>query len=107
MADTVFEIPQTLRDVSEQNLKLAHAAYDRLTVFVTRAMDAWMEAMPSYPATAGFDEVQGRAAHFAKDNAGSAFTGNAPISPEILTLRCISFMTGCRFSQRRRRKFTH
>jgi hypothetical protein len=40
MADTVFEIPQTLRDVSEQNLKLAHAAYDRLIDFVMRAMDA-------------------------------------------------------------------
>ena len=50
MADTIFEIPQTLRDVSEQNLKLAHAAYDRLIDFVMRAMDAWMEAMPSYPA---------------------------------------------------------
>ena len=87
MADTVFEIPQTLRDVSEHNLKLAHAAYDRLIDFVTRAMDAWMEAMPSYPATAGFEEVQGRPAHFAKDNADSAFTGNAPISPEILTLQ--------------------
>ena len=73
MADAVFEIPQTLRDVSEQNLKLAYAAYDRLIDFVMRAMDAWMEEMPSYPTTAGFVEVQGRAAHFAKDNADSAF----------------------------------
>ena len=87
MADTIFEIPQTLRDVSEQNLKLAHDAYDRLIDFVMRAMDAWMEAMTSYPATAGFKEVQGRAAHVAKDNADSAFTGNAPISPETLTLQ--------------------
>lgn len=87
MADTLFEIPQTLRDVSEQNLKLAQAAYDGLIDFVTRAMDGWMEAMPLYPATAGFKEVQGRAAHVAKDNADSAFTGNAPISPETLTLQ--------------------
>ena len=50
MADTIFEIPQTLRDVSQQNLKLAHAAYDRLIEFVMGAMDAWMEAMPSYSA---------------------------------------------------------
>ena len=47
MAETIFEIPQTLRDVSEQNLKLAHAAYDRLIDFVMRAMDSWMEALPS------------------------------------------------------------
>jgi len=87
MADTLFEIPQTLRDVSEQNLKLAQAAYDRLIDFVTRAMDGWMEAMPLYPATVGFKEVQGRPAHVAKDNADSAFTGNAPISPETLTLQ--------------------
>src|SRR5208337_4327109 len=85
MADTIFEIPQALRDVSEQNLKLAHVAYDRLIDFVMRAMDASMEAVPS--ATAGFNEVQGRPAHFAKDNADSALTGNAPILPETLTLQ--------------------
>ena len=92
MADALFEIPQTLHEVSQQNLKLAYAAYDGLIDFVMRAIDAWMEAMPSYPATAGFKEVQGRAEHFAKDNADSAclFSGkisNAPISPEILTLQ--------------------
>ena len=72
MADALFEIPQTLHEVSQQNLKLAYAAYDGLIDFVMRAIDAWMEAMPSYPATAGFKEVQGRAEHFAKDNADSA-----------------------------------
>ena len=29
MADNPFEIPQALRDMSEQTLKQAHAAYDR------------------------------------------------------------------------------
>ena len=28
MADNPFEIPQNLRDMSEQNLKQAHAAYE-------------------------------------------------------------------------------
>ena len=30
MADAFFEIPQTLHEVSQQNLKLAYAAYDGL-----------------------------------------------------------------------------
>ena len=76
MADAFFEIAQTLQEVSEQNLKLAHATYERLMNFFTGAMDAWMEAMPSYPTTAGFKEVQDRAAPFAKDK-DSAFTSPA------------------------------
>ena len=91
MADAFLEIAQTLQEVSEQNLKLAHATYERLMNFLTEAMDAWMEAMPLYPATAGFKEVQGRAAPFAKDNDFAfVFSGvitNAPISQEILTLQ--------------------
>ncbi len=90
MADAFFEIAQTLQEVTEQNLKLAHATYERLMNFLTGAMDAWMEAMPSYT-TAGFKEVQGRPAPFAKDkDSAFAFSGmisNAPISPEILTLQ--------------------
>ena len=53
MADNPFEIPQALRDMSEQNLKQAHAAYEQLTDFVTKAMDAWMGAMPASPMAAG------------------------------------------------------
>ena len=41
MANTPFEIPQTLRDLSEQNLRQAHAAYEQLTGFVTKAMDTF------------------------------------------------------------------
>ena len=47
MADNPFEIPQTLRDASEQNLKHAHAAYEQLMAFVTKAMGAWTGALPS------------------------------------------------------------
>ena len=47
MADTPFEIPQQMRDLAEQNIKQAHAAYEQLTDFVTKAIDAWMGAMPS------------------------------------------------------------
>ena len=73
MADTPFEIPQQMRDLAEQNIKQAHAAYEQLTDFVTKAIDAWMGAMPSNPMTAGFKDVQGRAAEIAKKNAELSF----------------------------------
>ena len=63
-----------LRDVSEQNLKQAHAAYEQLIDFITKTMDAWMSATLSNPTTVGFKDVQGRAMDLAKENAESAFT---------------------------------
>ena len=91
MADNPLEIPQALRDMSEQNLKQAHTAYEQLTDFVTKAMDAWMGAMPS-PMATGFKDVQGRAMHIAKENAEAAFTfagelSNVRTPQEILTLQ--------------------
>jgi hypothetical protein len=73
MADNPFEIPQALRDVTEQNIKQAHTAYEQLTDFVTKAVGAWMGAMPASPMVAGFKEVQDRTAEIAKKNADSAF----------------------------------
>ncbi len=74
MADNPFEIPQTMRDLAEQNMKQAHAAYDQLTDFVTKAMGAWAGAMPSNPVASGFKDVQDRAVAMAKQNADSAFS---------------------------------
>ena len=79
MPENPSEIPQALRDVAEQNMKQAHAAYEQLTDFVTKAMDAWMDAMPS-PMAAGFKDVQGRAMQIAKENAESVFTFAGKIS---------------------------
>ena len=79
MPENPSEIPQALRDVAEQNMKQAHAAYEQLTDFVTKAMDAWMGAMPS-PMAAGFKDVQGRAMQIAKENAESVFTFAGKIS---------------------------
>ncbi|MGB7915885.1 MAG: phasin family protein [Rhodomicrobium sp.] len=92
MADNPFEIPQTLRDVSEQNLKQAHAAYEQLTDFVTKAIDAWMEAMPASYMVTGFKDVRDRASEIAKKNAGSAFAliekiAKAQNFQEIVTLQ--------------------
>jgi hypothetical protein len=92
MADNPFEIPQTMRDLAEQNMKQAHAAYDQLTDFVTKAMGAWMGAMSSTPVTAGLKDVQERAVAMAKQNADSAFAvvekmTKAQNFQEILTLQ--------------------
>jgi hypothetical protein len=92
MADTPFEIPQQMRDLADQNIKQAHAAYDQLTDFVTKAVGAKMGAMPASPMVEGFKEVQDRAAEITKKNADSAFAlvekiAKAQNFQEILTLQ--------------------
>ena len=92
MADNPFEIPQVLRDVSEQNLKQAHAAYEQLIDFMTKAINSWMGAMPASPMVTGLKDVQDRAAEIAKKNGDSAFAlvekiAKAQNFQEILTLQ--------------------
>ena len=92
MTDTPFEIPQSMRDASEQNLKQAHAVYEQIMDFMTQAMDAWMGALPANPMTAGFKDVQEQIMEFAKENAQAAFTlagniSNAPTLQDVLTLQ--------------------
>jgi hypothetical protein len=92
MTENPFEIPQQMRHLAEQNIKQAHAAYEQLTDFATKAVGAWMGAMPSSPMVAGFKEVQDRAAEIAKKNADSAFAlvekiAKAQNFQEILTLQ--------------------
>lgn len=92
MADNPFQISQTLRDLAEQNTKQAHAAYEQLNDFVTKAVDAWTGALPSNPVAAGFKDVQDRAVQIATENAESAFAlaeklTKAQNFPEILTLQ--------------------
>jgi hypothetical protein len=92
MAGTPFEIPQQMRDLAEQNIKQAHAAYEQLTDFVTKAVGAWMGAMPAGPMVAGLKEVQDRGVEIAKKNADSTFTlvekiAKAQNFKEILTLQ--------------------
>ena len=90
MADNPFEIPQTMRDMAEKNMKQAHAAYDQLADFVTKAMGAWMGAMPGN--LGGFKDVQERAVTIAKQNADLAFAqveklAKAQNFQDILTLQ--------------------
>jgi len=79
MADNPLEIPQTLRDVSEQ-LKQAHAAYEQLTDFATKATAAWTGELPSNPMAAVFKDVEDRAMQIAMENAESVFTFASKIS---------------------------
>jgi len=53
------EIPQNLRDMSEQNMKQAHAEYENLTDFVIKAMGIWMGVgvLPANPMAAGFHRL--------------------------------------------------
>ena len=91
MPDNPFEIPQSLRDVSEQNLKQAHAAYKQLMDFVRKAMEAWMKVMPEDAMSGRFKDVQDHAMDIAMENAEStlAFAGrisNAKTFQQILNL---------------------
>jgi hypothetical protein len=90
--DNPFEIPQYLRDVSEQNLKQADAAYKQLMDFVSKAKDAWMEVMPENAMSAGFKDVQNRAMDIVMENPESTLglagkISNAKTFQEILTLQ--------------------
>ena len=92
MTENQFEIPQAMRDLVEQNVKQAHAAYEQLNDFVTKAMGAWTGAMPASPMAAGFKDVQDRPMAFAKENGESAFTfagkvNSAGTFQELLTLQ--------------------
>ena len=103
MTDNPIEIPQNLRDMSEQNIKQAHAAYEQLMDFVTTAMGAWTGALPSNPMAAVFKDVEDRAVAIAMENAESVFTfagkiSNAQTPQDIVTLEM-------QFAQDRMRAF--
>ena len=92
MTHNLFEIPQTVRDRAEQNVKQAHAVYAQFAAFMTKAMDAWTGAMPSNFMTTVVKDVQGRAVEIARENAEATFAfagkiSNAQTFQEILTLQ--------------------
>ena len=92
MTENPFEIPQNLRDLAEQNMKQAHAAYGQLAHFMIKAMGAWTDALPANPMAAVFKDVQDRAMEIAMENAESVFTfagkiSNAQTFQDISTLQ--------------------
>ena len=92
MTENPFEIPQTLRDLTEQNMKQAHAAYEQLAHFMIKAMGTWTDALPANPLAAVFKDVQDRAMEIAMENSESVFTfageiSNAQTFQDISTLQ--------------------
>jgi hypothetical protein len=73
MTKNPFEIPQTLRDLTEQNMKQAQAAYEQLAHFMINAMGAWTDALPANPLAAVFKDVQDRAMEIAMENSESVY----------------------------------
>src|SRR6516165_4200883 len=104
MAENPFEIPQQMRYLAEQNIKQAHAAYEQLTGFVTKAIDAWMGAMPASPMVTGFKDVQDRAAEIAKKNGDSAFALAEKIAKAQNFQEILAFQT--QFAQDQMKAFT-
>ena len=104
MTDNPFEIPQNLRGMSEQSLKQAHAEYENLTDFVTKAMGIWMGVMPANPIATGFKDVQDRVMAFAKENGESALTFAGKVSKASTFQELLTLQT--QFAQNRMQVFT-
>jgi len=69
MAKNPVEIPQAMREQTEQNVKEAHGGHEQFTDLVTKALDAWKDAMRAGLAAARSKDVQNRAMEIAKKNA--------------------------------------
>src|SRR5208337_3085603 len=103
MAENPVEIPQALRDMSEQNLKQARAAYEQLMDVMTKAVGAWTGALPSNPLGAVVKDVQDRAMHIARENAESVFTFAGKISNALTPQDIVTLQT--QFAQDRMQAF--
>ena len=92
MAQSPFEIPQQLRELTEKNVEQASAAYGQFMNAMTQAMSMWWGALPPNEMTAGLKAVQDKAVRFAKQNAEAGFTlasslANAKEIQEVLALQ--------------------
>jgi phasin len=87
-----FEIPQQLRELAEQNVEQASAAYKQFMDAMVQAMGMWWGALPPNEMTAGLKAVQDRAVRFAKQNADAGFVlasslANAKDLQDVLQLQ--------------------
>ncbi|MFZ1107092.1 MAG: phasin family protein [Rhodomicrobium sp.] len=99
VTDNQFEIPQSMRDMAEQNIRQTHAAYEQLTEFMTQGMGSWIGAIPQSPLTAGFKEVQNRAMELATENAEAIFAYAGKISSAKTVQELLALQT--QFTQER------
>ena len=68
-----FEMPQHLRELAENNVEQARAAYSQFMDAMAQAASLWLGAMPVNEMTSGFKSVQERGMRFAKKNADDCF----------------------------------
>ena len=99
-----FEIPPELRELTENNIEQARAAYGHFMDFLTQSMNAWSGAA-SNTTSSGFEGVQNRAVEFAKENAERSFTlakevASAKDLQEILALQS-------KYAQTQMQTYTH
>jgi phasin len=73
MAQTPFEIPQQLRELTEKNVEQARAAYGQFMDAIAQTMGLWETAMPTSEMSSGLKAIQERSIQFVKQNADSYF----------------------------------
>jgi hypothetical protein len=88
----LFDVPQQFRELAEQNVEQASAAYGQFMDAVAQAMGMWWGALPPNEMTSGFKAVQDRAVRFAKQNAEAGFAlanslANAKDIQDVLALQ--------------------
>jgi hypothetical protein len=87
-----FEMPQHLRELAENNVEQARAAYGQFMDAMAQAASLWFGAMPANEMTSGFKTVQERGMRFAKQNADGCFVlaselANAKDLPDVLAIQ--------------------
>jgi hypothetical protein len=87
-----FEMPQQLRELTENNVEQARAAYAQFIDAMGQAASMWLGAIPANGMTSGFKTVQERGLRFAKQNADGCFTlaselANAKDLPDVLAIQ--------------------
>ncbi len=92
MTKNLFDVPQQFRELAEQNVEQASAAYGQFMNAMTQAMGMWWNALPPNEMTSGFKAVQDRAVRFAKQNADAGFAlanslANAKDIQDVLALQ--------------------
>jgi hypothetical protein len=92
MTKNLFDVPQQFRELAEQNVEQASAAYGQFMNAMTQAMGMWWNALPPNEMTSGFKAVQDRAVRFAKQNAEAGFAlanslANAKDIQDVLALQ--------------------
>jgi hypothetical protein len=88
----LFEMPQHLRELAENNVEQARTAYGQFMDGMAQAASLWFGAMPPNEMVSGFKSVQERGMRFAKQNADACFNlagelANAKDLPDVIAIQ--------------------